>query len=1574
MSGLDVGNIFATLGFRVDDTGADRWERRVTKDRVEAAKPINVPMGADVDERGFETFDRRVRQSGDSAGLLTGILGRLRGAQEQSAQAAAAAAAEQEKVADAQDKARRAATAMEAASIGVERAQRTLSATVKKHGQDSLEARDATVKLAMAQDALSDAAAKAKTATGEVDDAVRMASRGMVDFDRDGNRGVKTFLSLSGGAGGARLSVGAFSGSLGELGGTAARLGPILLALGAAVTALVGSLGAAAAGAAALGAGFVAAMGPVAAVTASVADRLGDVKDAYDAVKKAQKDGSEASRKAADEAMAGLSDTEKSAVRAFGTISDAYRKAFGGATDSVIGGLASSIDTISPVLERLRKPLTEVGEAMASSMERVARALSGDGTVRSFERFAEVGARLLVPLTDVVLDLAEAFLNVAEGALPYVEKALDGLARWTGTLSAGTRDTKEVSRVIGELVEHLDAWLDLTVAVGKAMFLTFAGAAESGKRLIGVFTDITNGYISILPAIGKVKSAVGEGLSAAVSGTSRELAQFARRNQENADDISRAFESLLGPARKTLDGIRDAFGDVFGKDSDVGSDLRVIADTVADFVTFLVTDFVAPVTKRILPALEQSFRGLLLIVRGVVRVIAGILTLDFQKAWQGVKDIFAGGLQASIGQMRMATAPIREVASRLWQPIATAASAVWKTASGVFRDGLDAILGGVTTYLGLIQKVADAGSKLPGVGGKFRDLGNSIRDARRQVDQYRESLRDTDKEHGRTTNIRRLQGEVDDLRGKMRGLRRGSDEYNDTAEQLRKKQRQLNDAMRDARPAATRASGGIRNLGQAADAASDGVADAFSTIAQNVNSLAEELGAKGIKFRVAKTKSGRRTQAATFGAPGSVPGISDDGVTLEDLGRKERGGFLDGPGMGRDVIPVLAGADEAFLTAHQQGPVEQALAITHALGLGDFPSLDSLFGRVQTPHTAFAPRYAQGGKVNLLGANPALAKYAIAARRFGLSVTSGLRQGSITSSGNRSLHADGYALDLSNGYATPQELAFGKYAAAKWGAGLDELIHTPLGYGIKNGRRVPPYAAADHYDHVHIGDRTPGSGGGLGDFTLPGVSVTGPAGGMLRVVQAAANRGTRQGNAFLGDQATVPVNPGGGKHGDGMTKAQLRALWVRAGGSPSNANLMAAIALAESSGNPAANGPPDGRGLWQIEWPVWGKTLGRLGNPYNPLANAKMARAVLARQGLGAWVVYNTGAYRQFLSRGGFVRRARGGRSKRPMMGRGEAYGNAPITTRANRLASLRTRRDAIRDYDNWISAAESDDKLYARTERLYNISEEELVNEQTGEVDEAAVAKRTTELVQLGYIQARYVDNLRKARKVAATVVRSYKNVLGRLRQSLKYASKKDRKGIRADISNYQGRLDEWLGKIDDVGGQITDAEIDRVELGRELSAVRGTTASPPAADSSSTPDSADPGATTDTSPTAQQQVSDAQAIADQANAAAADLRETVRLQTAALMTFGGAGDIGAGGYGNAFGAAVGVAGAGGGPIGGGSPLGGAFGADGGGVTVVIQSSIPPTPEQARDIGRYAADGLFSASPAASPRVDVGL
>lgn len=85
------------------------------------------------------------------------------------------------------------------------------------------------------------------------------------------------------------------------------------------------------------------------------------------------------------------------------------------------------------------------------------------------------------------------------------------------------------------------------------------------------------------------------------------------------------------------------------------------------------------------------------------------------------------------------------------------------------------------------------------------------------------------------------------------------------------------------------------------------------------------------------------------------------------------------------------------------------------------------------------------------------------ARGHGLTMTSGNRPG------DKGWHGVNRARDYSNGTGpTPQMMAFARFLASNYGSNLKELIYTPLGFSIKNGQRVPPYARAGHYNHVHV--------------------------------------------------------------------------------------------------------------------------------------------------------------------------------------------------------------------------------------------------------------------------------------------------------------------------------------------------------------------------------------------------------------------------------------------------------------------------------------------------------------------------
>jgi hypothetical protein len=113
------------------------------------------------------------------------------------------------------------------------------------------------------------------------------------------------------------------------------------------------------------------------------------------------------------------------------------------------------------------------------------------------------------------------------------------------------------------------------------------------------------------------------------------------------------------------------------------------------------------------------------------------------------------------------------------------------------------------------------------------------------------------------------------------------------------------------------------------------------------------------------------------------------------------------------------------------------------------------------------------------GGNGGPAIFGSSASKFGLEMTSGYRPG------DKGYHGLNRARDYSNGSGpTPQMMGFAQYLYSMFGSNLKELIYTPLGFSVKDGRKVAPYAQAQHYDHVHVawayGPENPVGFGSLG--------------------------------------------------------------------------------------------------------------------------------------------------------------------------------------------------------------------------------------------------------------------------------------------------------------------------------------------------------------------------------------------------------------------------------------------------------------------------------------------------------------
>lgn len=465
-----------------------------------------------------------------------------------------------------------------------------------------------------------------------------------------------------------------------------------------------------------------------------------------------------------------------------------------------------------------------------------------------------------------------------------------------------------------------------------------------------------------------------------------------------------------------------------------------------------------------------------------------------------------------------------------------------------------------------------------------------------------------------------------------------------------------------------------------------------------------------------------------------------------------------------------------------------------------------------------------GGKAgNLMGARGSLSPFAAIGSRFGLHVSSGRRPGAITSSGNVSYHSTGEAIDEAG--SAGGMLQYFRYLKENYGSRLAELIYTPGGMGVKDGHpfRYTGQVAADHYDHVH-----------------------------------------------------VAIDSGRAGVGDGIGKGALVNLWTRAGGSPARANMAAAIAMAESGGNPdAKNVNTDGsidRGLWQIN-----SIHGAL-STYSPTGNAHAAvRISSGGSNWAPWVTYKTGAYKRFLAGATSAGGSRGSGSTSEALQRSVDANQTRIDALRNQLdrvpkglagavqrdkiqAQIRgiqaTQRGLRSDLKDAPTAAERQDRAersgsqlvnrivqpfmkgfrlasgrardlgaqiedadtqYGQAERLFGQTDEDLGTA-------AGRKRRISELTALAGLKAKTLGRERKRAAALQKAIGSRESMLKRLRKARNATHGAKRAKINERIRSYEDSLDDLKAELHALGFAIRDTELDIGDLAKEARDVAAT------------------------------------------------------------------------------------------------------------------------------------------------------
>lgn len=195
--------------------------------------------------------------------------------------------------------------------------------------------------------------------------------------------------------------------------------------------------------------------------------------------------------------LAQLSPAERRLYDQVTRIQTFVQKGFRAVTDHIVGGLASGLERFTDVLssKRVMSALEGLGSEIETQMAKIRKFFLSDAMVSRILDFVAQAKENLKPLTDIVINLGGAFIDIGESAGPALHSLLGyfkDLSKQFGDFIGKSKDDGSLTKFFNSGEKHLESWLNLFVSIIK-LFAALTGAgADSGKKSVDDLTGQIN--------------------------------------------------------------------------------------------------------------------------------------------------------------------------------------------------------------------------------------------------------------------------------------------------------------------------------------------------------------------------------------------------------------------------------------------------------------------------------------------------------------------------------------------------------------------------------------------------------------------------------------------------------------------------------------------------------------------------------------------------------------------------------------------------------------------------------------------------------------------------------------------------------------------------------------------------------------------------------------------------------------------------------------------------------------------------------------------------------------------------
>ena len=291
------------------------------------------------------------------------------------------------------------------------------------------------------------------------------------------------------------------------------------------------------------------------------------------------------------------------------------------------------------------------------------------------EKAKQLLATLFDPIKQAWENKGQAFIDSLKNAFEGIKNL--GIAVFSSILEVWTNGTGQT------IVENiLQMWTNVFNIVG-ALAQAFANAwtnAGNGTAIIQAIADIFIAIQDIVISISNsllnwVMSENFQNALNIVFGILRDLFGYA---QEIASWIATMYETYLAPV---VDKILDCISRIIIAIGSAWEFLKPVIDTIIDVIM--------NVLEPVIDGLCGIIGGIIDVLSGVADFITGVFTGDWSKAWDGIKLIFSGVIDAIVSLFRGLYNTIVALLQGAWDII----KSIWSVVSSWFNNAVIKPLG-----------------------------------------------------------------------------------------------------------------------------------------------------------------------------------------------------------------------------------------------------------------------------------------------------------------------------------------------------------------------------------------------------------------------------------------------------------------------------------------------------------------------------------------------------------------------------------------------------------------------------------------------------------------------------------------------------------------------------------------------------------------------------------------------------------------------------------------------------------------------------------------------------------------